>query len=280
MPCYQSTNLPSGVTTTGRTSYKTEVECNQACKDGACCEGTSCSVKPECQCQGTGKTYKGQGTTCTPNPCLCCCEFGVMLLDGPLDYTTCTAINNMKVSDCLVSPLVISVSGVTDASVPGDPSFPSFPYEPLSFANNSFTTYQRCADTGIIYDNPTNSLGAGLYIFSSQLSVYARFTPSYEFYGTSTNRCSNGSVRLIVKITLERIYKMGSYNMPYRLLYEGSHKGVCESLDSYSSVADMLAGKSVTMTCDGAFTYEGSPRVAYAAEPQTITVSFAANPLP
>jgi hypothetical protein len=72
MPCYQSTNLPSGVTTTGRTSYATEADCNQACKEGACCEGTSCTVKPQCQCQGTGKTFKGVGTVCAPNPCNLC----------------------------------------------------------------------------------------------------------------------------------------------------------------------------------------------------------------
>jgi hypothetical protein len=69
MPCYQSTNLPGGVTTTGRTSYTTEAACLNACKEGACCEGTVCSVKPACQCQGTGKTFKGVGTVCTPNPC-------------------------------------------------------------------------------------------------------------------------------------------------------------------------------------------------------------------
>jgi hypothetical protein len=65
MPCYQSTTLPGGVTATGRTSYKTEAECNQACKEGACCEGTTCTVKPQCQCQGTGKVFKGVGTVCT-----------------------------------------------------------------------------------------------------------------------------------------------------------------------------------------------------------------------
>jgi len=73
VPCYQSTSLPGGVTTTGRTSYKTEAECNEACKEGACCEGTTCSVKPQCQCQGTGKVFKGVGTTCSPNPCLYGC---------------------------------------------------------------------------------------------------------------------------------------------------------------------------------------------------------------
>jgi hypothetical protein len=51
MTCYQSTNLPSGFPTTGRTSYATEAECNQACKEGACCEGVACSVKPACQCK-------------------------------------------------------------------------------------------------------------------------------------------------------------------------------------------------------------------------------------
>lgn len=53
MPCYQSTNLPSGVTTTGRTSYTTEADCLNACQEGACCEGTTCTVKPQCQCQCT-----------------------------------------------------------------------------------------------------------------------------------------------------------------------------------------------------------------------------------
>lgn len=46
-------------------TYATEAECNQACQEGACCEGTTCTVKPACQCQGAGKTFKGVGTTCT-----------------------------------------------------------------------------------------------------------------------------------------------------------------------------------------------------------------------
>ena len=69
MPCYQSTNLPSGVTTTGRTGYATEADCLNACREGACCEGTTCSVKPACQCQGTGKTFKGVGTVCSQSTC-------------------------------------------------------------------------------------------------------------------------------------------------------------------------------------------------------------------
>jgi hypothetical protein len=79
MPCYQSTSLPAGASTTGRTGYATEADCLNACKEGACCEGTTCSVKPQCQCQGTGQTFKGIGTVCTPcrcvdlNGCVCSC---------------------------------------------------------------------------------------------------------------------------------------------------------------------------------------------------------------
>jgi hypothetical protein len=71
MPCYQSANFPSGFTTTGRTGYATEADCLNACKEGACCEGTSCSIKARCQCQGTGQTFKGVGTTCAGCPCGC-----------------------------------------------------------------------------------------------------------------------------------------------------------------------------------------------------------------
>lgn len=71
MPCYQSTSLPSGASTTGRTSYATESDCLNACKEGACCDGTTCSVTPQCQCQGTGKTFLGIGTTCNASSCPC-----------------------------------------------------------------------------------------------------------------------------------------------------------------------------------------------------------------
>lgn len=43
------------------------------CDSGACCESNgTCSVKPESQCQGAGKTFKGVGTVCTGNPCSLC----------------------------------------------------------------------------------------------------------------------------------------------------------------------------------------------------------------
>jgi hypothetical protein len=62
MPCRKVSTYNGVGASSG--SYKTEAECLQACREGACCEGTSCSVKPQCQCQGTGKTFKGVGTVC------------------------------------------------------------------------------------------------------------------------------------------------------------------------------------------------------------------------
>jgi len=54
--------------------FTTEAECNQACQEGACCEGTSCSVKAACQCQGAGKVFKGVGTACNGGTCnICSC---------------------------------------------------------------------------------------------------------------------------------------------------------------------------------------------------------------
>jgi hypothetical protein len=108
MPCYQRANFPPGLPITGRTGYKSETECVEACQEGACCEGavctvkprclcldagqvfkgfgttcnsisgaccegTTCSIKTECECQGAGKEFKGVGTVCTPNPCLYGC---------------------------------------------------------------------------------------------------------------------------------------------------------------------------------------------------------------
>ena len=70
MPCRQVSTFNGTAASSG--SYRTEAECNQACREGACCEGTTCSVKPQCQCQGTGKVFKGVGTVCSPNPCCGC----------------------------------------------------------------------------------------------------------------------------------------------------------------------------------------------------------------
>jgi hypothetical protein len=79
MPCYQRSEqtipIPGtfeSLTRRTPSGFATEADCLNACREGACCEGTTCSVKPACQCQGAGEVFRGVGTTCTPNPCGCC----------------------------------------------------------------------------------------------------------------------------------------------------------------------------------------------------------------
>lgn len=47
-------------------TYTWDVEI-QGAGTGACCVGTVCSIKAQADCTGT---YKGDGTTCSPNPCV------------------------------------------------------------------------------------------------------------------------------------------------------------------------------------------------------------------
>ena len=75
--------------------YATEAECLQACKEGACCEGTTCSVKPQCQCQGTGKVFRGVGTTCEPNLCNVPCCTGQNIFCEEITATACVAIGGV-----------------------------------------------------------------------------------------------------------------------------------------------------------------------------------------
>lgn len=74
MTCFQNTSATPAPP--GAATYQTQAACLEACKEGACCEtangATACTVKPQCQCQGTGKVFKGVGTTCADNPCEPC----------------------------------------------------------------------------------------------------------------------------------------------------------------------------------------------------------------
>jgi hypothetical protein len=74
MPCRQVStyNGLSGSGQSGGGGYTTEADCLNACKEGACCDGTTCSVKPACQCQGTGQVFKGVGTVCAGVTCCSC----------------------------------------------------------------------------------------------------------------------------------------------------------------------------------------------------------------
>ena len=71
MPCYQAPSQPpSGNFPVNTTGFATEAECLEACKEGACCNGTTCTVKPQCQCDAAaGEVFKGVGTVCDEDSC-------------------------------------------------------------------------------------------------------------------------------------------------------------------------------------------------------------------
>lgn len=88
MPCQQitdtsATHNPPLSTRSG--PFTSQADCLEACKEGACCNGTTCTVKPQCQCNGTGDVFKGIGTTCSPNPC--CPSLGLWFPAGEDLYT-------------------------------------------------------------------------------------------------------------------------------------------------------------------------------------------------
>jgi hypothetical protein len=128
-------------------SYATEADCLQACREGACCEGTTCSVKPACQCSGTGKTFKGVGTTCADASGDSCCKparavsinvtfegwtqcigTGVKLYVGPLSVTAVpydwTGTNNGGYG--YYAPGGNGLAGLEE-QLPLTHSFPTFP---------------------------------------------------------------------------------------------------------------------------------------------------------
>jgi hypothetical protein len=55
LPCFKPANA-LGLPIQSRSSgpFATEADCLNACKEGACCEGTTCTVKPQCQCVPSG----------------------------------------------------------------------------------------------------------------------------------------------------------------------------------------------------------------------------------
>jgi hypothetical protein len=68
MPCTQSaTNAGGAPAFSG--PFTTEADCINRCAEGACCDGTACTVRRQCECLKLGHVFQGVGTTCSPNPC-------------------------------------------------------------------------------------------------------------------------------------------------------------------------------------------------------------------
>jgi hypothetical protein len=179
------------------------------------------------------------------------------------------------------------VSGVEDAVVAdlggalfllGD--FQEVPHKDLSFANTSGLSAELCGQGGLYVQGPEDQIPGGFWIYSSVLIVEAWFSP-FSITDAGDERCGAGDIRLNVQIALARQWRVGAYNMPYSLTYEGKHTQACEPLVSYEGAQSMLNGKQVDVACNGFFR-EGPGGIfgSYAAETQNIKVSFSANPLP
>jgi len=159
VPCYKTQSHGGAVSSSP--SYKTEAQCLQACKEGACCEDgpvgspPTCSVKPQCQCQVAGQVFKGVGTVCDPNPC-------------------CTKCNRSSITWCQ-SPACI-------------PKFLDFTYSlsfPIQFVNmfggyyiRPFSASGSCTLRGVMSSEPSRPCGD--YSFFAGPPEGAAFN-AYEF---------------------------------------------------------------------------------------------------
>lgn len=71
MACYQFNSSSTAASRFGVSSsdaaalqtYRTQEECLNACKEGACCEGSGCTVKPKCRCKCASNSCCGPDTT-------------------------------------------------------------------------------------------------------------------------------------------------------------------------------------------------------------------------
>ena len=91
---------------------------------GACCVGATCTVLTSVQCAAQSGTYQGDGTTCSPNPCVgACCVGATCTLQLEADCLTLTGTFRGYGTTCTPNPCVgaCCVAGVcTDAQLAAD----------------------------------------------------------------------------------------------------------------------------------------------------------------
>jgi len=256
MPCYQSANLPGGVTTTGRTSYRTEAECNQACQEGACCDGAVCTVKPQCQCQGAGKTFKGVGTVCDGNPCLERCN------------PNCVAPPEVTVQITVRDP--VAVRGIPIVNRP-DGSSVDDPFDPLvpSWARSAYSSFQAIASgTYVLKSAYVYGVPVG-WTFTGNSSCVVESVVREGGTGPAfATRTALGSTYLFKSASLQvqlcwSCSTLANNDLP-QLLYPGrllpEFNGsftIRALLPEYESAGDsgsFTTGPLITQVCDGAST--------------------------
>jgi hypothetical protein len=152
MPCVQvspgATPLYLGVHSFTSGPHATEEDCLNACKEGACCNGTTCAIRPKCECDAFGYTFKGFGTKCSPifgecpaSVCTDCCSGG---------FLTAQTQRTLNVSTNLVFS---TTCGGTN----------------YQFSMNQIVTFRNRAPTGASpFFSPCNFIAG---------STYGHFTP-------------------------------------------------------------------------------------------------------
>jgi hypothetical protein len=94
---------------------------------GACCIGETCSIRTRASCEAAGGSYQGDGTTCTPNPCVNCDGrlfslvldlIGIFCVTDPSDVGR-TSVFHFAIGGMTGLTLPIHVSGTTSAGGDG-----------------------------------------------------------------------------------------------------------------------------------------------------------------
>jgi hypothetical protein len=144
-------------------------------RTGACCNGTTCTVKPQCQCNAAaGEVFKGVGTVCSPNPCDPCCQGALQPSSLLVQIIAVDRVSPESVS--LSFPLIGSYV------LPASPSSPTsaadcFDYADVFFANPSscFTQAYNCL-TGCTHKLQVHILSTGQFMVGV-CDSQATFTP-------------------------------------------------------------------------------------------------------
>jgi len=151
----QASTQPCGTYTWGETEDYT-VNILEAPPEGACCDGVTCTEgQTENECSLAGGSYQGDGSDCSPNPCIgACCNTASGACEGNLSEEDCAAIADTQwtsTADCVNGPFTCPPAAAgNDCSDPVNVTLPAA-LAPTYVNNN--TTCGR----GNSYEDPTDS---------------------------------------------------------------------------------------------------------------------------
>ncbi|HEX6850825.1 MAG TPA: multicopper oxidase domain-containing protein [Candidatus Polarisedimenticolaceae bacterium] len=111
------------------------IDYTPATVSGACCEGSTCSIRTSAGCAAVSGTYQGDGTSCSPNPCVvasgaCCAASGLCSVETQAacqgaggtyrgDGSTCGAVECSIVLTPFLDPLPRPAVATPTSGQPG-----------------------------------------------------------------------------------------------------------------------------------------------------------------